>query len=171
MNPSYYDEGLKLLVGLGRTLVISTLGIALGLALGIALAALRQVGVRLLDVLISAYVNLFRCTPLLVQIVMLYYAMPEVGIRLTAFETSWLALGVWGGAYHTEIFRAAFGSVSASEVMAARALGMSRLQAFCDVSLPLGLRACGARRTSPRLRVAHCSRYRPNRRKRLGHWA
>lgn len=66
--------------------------------------------------------------------------MPETGIRLSAFDTAWLALGLWGSANHTEIFRAAYGAVNPREVLAARALGIPAARSFLDVTVPLGLR-------------------------------
>ena len=135
------NEMLALLDGLGRTLLISVIGIAVGIALGMLLGAARHARVPILSPLIGGYANLFRCTPLLVQVVMLYYALPEIGIRLSPFDTSWLALGLWGAAYHTEVFRAGYGSVNPNEVLAARALGMTGPRAFLDITLPLGARA------------------------------
>ncbi|MDM0058948.1 amino acid ABC transporter permease [Variovorax fucosicus] len=141
MTPSFLNELLVLLDGLGRTLLISGIGIALGMALGMAMGAARHARIPVLSQLIACYANLFRCTPLLVQVVMLYFALPDLGIKLTPFETSWLALGLWGAAYHTEIFRAGFGSVNPDEVLAARALGMSAPRSFLDITVPLGTRA------------------------------
>ncbi len=130
-----------LVVGLGRTLLISAIGISVGIVLGMLLGAARHARLTLLSPLIACYSTVFRCTPLLVQVVMLYFALPDIGIHLSPFETSWIALGVWGAAYHAEIFRAGYGSVNVTEVVAARALGMSKVQAFLDVTLPIGLRA------------------------------
>ncbi|XUJ37452.1 ABC transporter permease subunit [Bradyrhizobium japonicum] len=70
----------------------------------------------------------------------LFYALPDIGIRLTPFETSWLALALWGGAYQTEVFRAAFEAVPKGEVTAARALGLPAFQTFLDITLPIALR-------------------------------
>lgn len=135
------NELWLLLGGLGRTLLVSVIGIAMGVVLGMLLGAVRHARIPVLNPLVACYVNLFRCTPLLVQIVMLYFALPDLGIRLSPFDTAWLALGLWGAAYHTEIFRAGYGAVDPNEVVAARALGMPALRAFLDVTLPLGLRA------------------------------
>lgn len=141
MNPTFANEIVALSGGLGRTLLISVIGIAVGMVLGLVLGACRHARVPVLSPLIGGYANLFRCTPLLVQVVMLYYALPEIGIRLSPFDTSWLALGLWGAAYHTEVFRAGYGSVNPNEVLAARALGMTGPRAFLDITLPLGARA------------------------------
>lgn len=141
MTSTFLNELLVLLDGLGRTLLISVIGIALGIFLGLLMGAARHARIPVLSQLIACYANFFRCTPLLVQVVMLYFALPDIGIKLTPFETSWLALGLWGAAYYTEIFRAGFGAVSANEVLAARALGMSSPWAFLDITVPLGTRA------------------------------
>lgn len=141
MSTTFVNELLVLLDGLGRTLLVSSIGIAMGIALGMLMGAARHARIPVLSQAIACYANLFRCTPLLVQVVMLYFALPDLGIKLTPFHTSWLALGLWGAAYHTEIFRAGYGSVNPNEVVAARALGMSAPRAFLDVSLPLGIRA------------------------------
>lgn len=141
MTPNFLNELLVLLDGLGRTLLISAIGIALGISLGMVMGAVRHARIPVLSQLIACYANVFRCTPLLVQVVMLYFALPDLGIKLTPFETSWLALGLWGAAYHTEIFRAGFGSVNPNEVLAARALGMSASRALLDITVPLGSRA------------------------------
>jgi polar amino acid transport system permease protein len=141
MTPNFMNELLFLLDGLGRTLLVSGIGIALGMALGMLMGAARHARIPVLSELIACYANLFRCTPLLVQVVMLYFALPDLGVKLSPFETSWLALGLWGAAYHTEIFRAGFGAVNPNEVLAARALGMSAPRAFLDITVPLGARA------------------------------
>ena len=141
MSTTFVSELLVLLDGLGRTLLISAIGIAMGIALGMLMGAARHARIPVLSQAIACYANLLRCTPLLVQVVMLYFALPDLGIKLTPFDTSWLALGLWGAAYHTEIFRAGYGSVNPNEVVAARALGMSAPRAFLDVTLPLGMRA------------------------------
>lgn len=140
MSITVSNEMLALLDGLGKTLLISVIGILMGLALGMLMGAIRHFRVSVLSQAIACYVNIFRCTPLLVQVVMLYFALPDLGIKLSPFDTSWLSLGLWGAAYHTEVFRAGYGSVNPNEPVAARALGMSALQAFLYVTFPLGTR-------------------------------
>lgn len=140
MNSEFINEIAALMAGLGRSLLVSVIGMALAMALGLLFAACRYAKVAVLSQLIACYVNVFRCTPLLVQIVMLYFALPDLGLKLTPFETSWLALGLWGAAYFTEIYRAGFVAVPANEVLAARALGLPAVRTFLDVTLPRGLR-------------------------------
>lgn len=141
MNATVLSQATLLLEGLGRSLLVSFIGILMGVVLGMVFGAVRHARLAWLSKAIGAYVNVFRCTPLLVQVVMLYFALPDIGISLSPFTTSWLALGLWGAAYHTEIFRAGYGSVSPNEVLAARALGMPAIQTFLDITLPLGWRA------------------------------
>lgn len=140
MQNALMKEVAELLAGLGNSLLISVIGIALALGIGIVLGAIRYARVPLLGTAVAWYVNVFRCTPLLVQIFLLFYALPDIGIRLSPFQTSWLALALWGGAYQTEVFRAAFEAVPKGEVTAARALGLPAFQTFLDVTLPIALR-------------------------------
>ncbi len=133
------DIGL-LMSGLSNSLLISAIGIVFGTVLGLGAGALRFSGSPVLSQLSAAYVNLFRCTPLLVQIVMLYFALPDIGVRLSPFWASCLALTLWGGAYQAEVFRAGFASVPTLEIVSARALGMTAVQAFLYITLPIGLR-------------------------------
>lgn len=79
MTPNFMNELLVLLDGLGRTLLVSGIGIALGMALGMLMGAARHARIPVLSELIACYANLFRCTPLLVQVVMLYFALPDLG--------------------------------------------------------------------------------------------
>jgi len=127
--------------GLLNSLIVSAIGIALGLLIGTIFGAIRYARIPIAHQIIGGYVHFFRCTPLLGQIFMLYFALPEIGIRLSPFVTSWLALGLWGGAYQAEVFRAGYAAVSKHDILAARALGMPGLQTFLDITLPIGLRS------------------------------
>ena len=119
---------------------MSAIGIVGATLLGIVLAACRSERVPVLDRLVDGYVELFRNTPLLVQIFFLYFALPEVGIKLEAFTVAWLSLVLWGGAYQVENFRAGFEAVGKGYREAARALGLGRGATFGAVVLPIGLR-------------------------------
>lgn len=133
-------ELLALGQGLCRSLLVSLIGIAAALLIGTVLGAVRHAGIPVASQLTSAYVNGLRCTPLLVQIFMLYFALPEIGIRLSPFDVAILSLSLWGGAYQVEVMRAGFDAVSRQQVLCARALGLSGLDAFLRITLPLGLR-------------------------------
>ena len=133
------DQAAALLMGLINSILISVLGIALGVVIGLLAGGAGFLGNGAVRRLVACYVNVFRCTPVLVQIFMLFYALPDLGLRLSAFDTGWLALGLWGGAYQAETFRAGFAAVPAGEIVAARALGLPALRTFLDVTLPLGV--------------------------------
>lgn len=133
-------ELLALVEGLCRSLLVSVIGIVAALVIGTVLGAVRYARIRVASQLASVYVNLLRCTPLLVQIFMLYFALPEIGIRLSPFDVAILSLSLWGGAYQVEVMRAGFEAVPRQQVLCARALGLSGLGAFLQITLPLGLR-------------------------------
>ncbi len=126
--------------GLLRTLAISAIGMAGSLLVGVLLGAISTLRIPVARQLISVYVELFRNTPLLVQIFFLYFALPETGLQLDGFTVGWLSLLLWGGAYNVENFRAGFEAVEGGYVEACRALGFPRLAAFRHATLPLGAR-------------------------------
>jgi ABC-type amino acid transport system permease subunit len=88
--------------------------------------------------LAAVYVDVIRNTPILVQIFMLFFGLPQFGIRLEPFTVAWLAVMVWGGAFNTENFRAGFEAVPTRYREAGLALGFSRLATFFNVTLPIG---------------------------------
>ncbi len=126
--------------GLLTTLEITALCIALGAVLGLTLAVLRVYGRGPLYWLSSLYVQFFRGTPLLVQLFMVYYGLPSWGIVLSPFASSVLALGLNTAAYQAEYFRGAIQSIPQGQMLAARALGMSRWLAVRSIILPQALR-------------------------------
>lgn len=133
----------KLGQGLGLTLELTGLSMALGAVLGLILAVLRVYGRGPLYpayLLASGYVHLFRGTPLLVQLMTIYFALPTVGVRFSPLWAGILALTLNTAAYQAEYFRGAIQSVRAGQMQAALALGLSRLQAIRYVVLPQALR-------------------------------
>ena len=98
--------------------------------------------------LAAVYVEIIRNTPILVQIFFLYFALPQIGIRLDAFTVAWLAVTIWGGAFNTENFRAGFEAVPKRFHEAGLALGFSRLATFLNVTLPIGGRIALRRRST-----------------------
>src|SRR5437762_7734430 len=101
----------ELLHGLVNTLKVSALAIAGSYAIGLVLGAARAHRVPVVSQLAAVYVEVIRNTPILVQIFLLFYGLPEFGIRLLPFTCAWLAVTIWGGAFNTENFRAGFGAV------------------------------------------------------------
>jgi polar amino acid transport system permease protein len=132
------DNWEELLRGLRRTLQVSAIAIAGAFVIGLVLGAARAARVPVVSQLAAVYVEIIRNTPILVQIFFLYFALPQIGIRLEAFTVAWLAVTIWGGAFNTENFRAGFEAVPARYREAGLALGFSRLATFANVTLPIG---------------------------------
>ena len=133
-----WDHRQEFLDGLRNTLKVSAIGIAGAFAIGIVLGAARAHRIPVVSQLAAAYVELIRNTPLLVQVFLLYFGMPQIGVRLTAFEAAWIAVTIWGGAFSIENFRAGFGAVAQSYREAAYALGFGPIKTFLNVTLPIG---------------------------------
>jgi polar amino acid transport system permease protein len=132
------DNWQELLSGLRRTLQVSAIAIAGAFVIGLVLGAARAARVPIVSQLAAVYVEIIRNTPILVQIFFLYFALPQIGIRLEAFTVAWLAVTIWGGAFNTENFRAGFEAVPKRFHEAGLALGFSRLATFLNVTLPIG---------------------------------
>jgi polar amino acid transport system substrate-binding protein len=122
------------------TLVVSALAMALAIALGGALAGARAFAPRPIAALAAGYVELFRGTPLLVQLVVLYFGLPELGVTLSPFSAGVLALGLNYAATESENYRAGLASVPVSQLDAARVLGLRRRHALRYVVLPQAVR-------------------------------
>jgi polar amino acid transport system permease protein len=128
----------ELLDGLVNTLKVSLIAIAGSAVIGIVLGAARAYRIPVVSQLAAVYVEVIRNTPILVQIFMIFFALPQLGIRLDAFTVAWLAVMIWGGAFNTENFRAGFEAVPYRYREAAYALGFGGLSTFLNVTLPIG---------------------------------
>jgi len=120
--------------------VASVLGILLGTVIGLVFGTARAYRTPVVSSIAAGYVAVFRGTPILVQIFFLYYALPDIGIRLEVFQVAVLALALWGGSYNTENFRAAFGAVPSGALQAASALGMPPMHRYLWIAVPLAAR-------------------------------
>jgi polar amino acid transport system substrate-binding protein len=125
--------------GAGVTLLISMLAMALAVPLGLALALSRLYGGAPLRFFAHAYVELFRGTPVLLQLYILYYGLAPL-VHLSALAAAILGLGLNYGAYEAEVHRAAMQAVPAGQSEGAAALGLSRAQSLRLVLLPQALR-------------------------------
>ena len=128
----------ELLDGLVNTLKVSAIAIAGSFVIGLTLGAARAHRIPVVSQLTAIYVEVIRNTPILVQIFMLFFALPQAGIRLNAFTTAWVAVTLWGGAFNSENFRAGFEAVPKRYREAGLALGFGRLGTFVNVTLPIG---------------------------------
>lgn len=125
-----------LLGGALLSLELSVLAFAGGMVLGLVLAILRQDGGPLLSRMVRAYVAFFTNTPQLVQIYVIFFGLPDLGVLFSPFAAVLIGMTLNAAAYLTEILRAALASVHPAELDAAEALGMSRVQALRLVILP-----------------------------------
>lgn len=128
-------------VGLGWTLAYTFGTIFLGTAIGLVVGILRLRPIPVVDWLLLAYIELFRCTPLLVQIIWFYYAFPVViGVNIPAHVAAMSVLSLYGGAFYAEIVRGSIQSVHRGQWDAARALGLRPWRMMRLVILPQALK-------------------------------
>jgi polar amino acid transport system permease protein len=125
-----------LLDGVGITLWTWLLGSLLGLAVGLIVALLRRQPFRPLRWVLRGYVEVIRGTPFLLQLFVLYFGGPSIGLRLSAVAAGVVCLGVHSGAYFAETFRAGFENLPMGQIEAAASFGMTPLQILRRISLP-----------------------------------
>ncbi|TCV98345.1 ABC transporter permease [Biostraticola tofi] len=150
MDIQFLQETLLLLLpGIPLTLALAFGSVLLGFFLALALALLRQSGLRLLDMIARAYVFIFRGSPLLVQMFLIYYGLGQFpAVRDSLFwpllrEPYWcalLSLTLCTAAYASEIIRGGLQSVPYGQIEAAWSCGMTRLQVLRRIVLPVALR-------------------------------
>ena len=126
-----------LLAGAGATIEITAIAVGLGFVFGLITSVCRLSGVKILNILAVCYVNIIRGTPLLVQIFLIYFALPMIiGERINPFVAAVAACSVNSGAYVAEIFRAGIQSVDKGQMEAGRSLGLSWMQTMRYIILP-----------------------------------
>ncbi|MDF2595330.1 MAG: yecS [Clostridia bacterium] len=131
---------IALLQGAGSTLQLTLLAIIFGIVLGLFLALGRISRNKIINTICWIYIWIFRGTPLLLQILVVYYALPQYGIMLDAFPSAIIALSLNSGAYLAETIRAAIQSIDKGQMEASKALGMSYYQAMFKVIIPQSYR-------------------------------
>jgi His/Glu/Gln/Arg/opine family amino acid ABC transporter permease subunit len=134
------DSLPQLLWGLVVTLQIGVTSILCGLAGGLFLAVARLYSPTFFKLLIQIYVDFFRSIPLLVLLIVVYYALPFVGIKLSPFLSAVTALSLVSAAYTAEIFRAGIEAIPHGQFEASAALGLSNRHTMVDVILPQAIR-------------------------------
>ncbi|WP_234854394.1 MULTISPECIES: amino acid ABC transporter permease [Paracoccus] len=137
LNAEIMRRSLPMLMqGLWITLQLGAASIVAGLALGLALAMTRLYAAAPLRLLTRVYIDVFRSIPLLVLLIIVYYALPFVGLRLSPFVSAMTALTLVSGAYTAEIFRAGIEAIPKGQFEASAALGLSGPQTMKEVILP-----------------------------------
>lgn len=135
--PAFWDTFPALMPGLVVTIELAVLVMPTALVFGLVLALTRLYGPRPAAAVATGWLELWRATPLLLQLYWLYYVMPaEFGVRLPAFATVALGLVFNVSAFLSENFRAGIASIRLGQRHAALALGMSETQAFIRVVMP-----------------------------------
>lgn len=129
-----------LLSGLRVTLLLGVVSILAGLVLGLFVALVRIYGVRPASLAVKIYIDVFRSIPILVLLIVVYYALPFVGLRLTPFMSAATALTLVSGAYTAEIFRAGIEAIPRGQFEASQALGLGYRHMMADVILPQAIR-------------------------------
>lgn len=135
---TFYGQLLK---GAGLTLVITGLAFAIAVAVGIVVCAGRISRVGPIRWASTVYVEVMRNTPVLLQIFIIFYGLPSLGLRFSAVTAGILGLGLNVGAYLAEIFRAGVLAVPKGHREAATALALSKLQTLIWIVTPVSLRA------------------------------
>ena len=130
-----------LMEGLWMTLLISFLALVISMVLGLFVAVMRLSKVRGVPFLAATYVEIFRDTPVLVQLFWVYYVLPILlGIQISAFTAAVIGLTLHSAAFLGEIYRAGIQSVAKGHVEAAKVLGLSPTQTFVRIVLPQAVR-------------------------------
>lgn len=123
----------------GVTLRLSAISVILATLLGLAMALCREYRVPLLSQLSTGIEELFRNTPLLIQLFFMYYGFPSIGIKLSAQLCAVIGMSILGAAYMSGAFQGGFGGIPRVQIESARALGLSVPQLIRYVTLPQGL--------------------------------
>lgn len=127
--------------GLWITVVYTVGSIVLGLVLGLAVCFARLSGIRMLDWAAQGFQELFRCTPLLVQLLWFYYALPLLlGIDIQNWVAALATLSLYAAAFYAEIFRGGILSIDKGQSEAGAAIGMSNAQIMRRIILPQAMR-------------------------------
>lgn len=134
---NHYMDFLK---GTGVTLNVTAIGLLIGMGLGLPLAVMRSYGGKWINKFSEIYIDLFRGTPLMVQLFLIYYGLPDFGITMDRFVAAYLSLGLNSAAYQAEYFRGAIKSIGPGQMMAARAIGMTKIKAVYYIIIPQALR-------------------------------
>lgn len=133
----FFDD---FLVGALVTLELTGIGLVMGFILGLGLALSKVYGSKPLRWFATGYIELFRGTPLLVQLFLIYYGLPSLGITLSQSVSAYLALGLNSAAYQAEYLRGAIQAIGKSQMTAGRSIGLSRWQTIIHIILPQALR-------------------------------
>lgn len=129
-----------LLEGATITLQLTIYSLLIGLVIGLGLALCQISKSRILRYLSAIYISAFRGTPLLVQLMIIYFALPEIGLKFTAFQSAIIGLSLNEAAYMAEIYRGGIQAVPKGQTEAAKAIGMTNIKSFRRIILPQAIK-------------------------------
>lgn len=140
--PQFLDYFLSVNFALGAaiTLALTVVSMVLGIVGGLVLALVKTSRLRFLQLPVDIYIWLFRGTPVLLQLIFIFNALPQMGLRFSAFTSAVIALALNESAYMAEIIRAGIQSVDKGQKSAARVLGLRESQIMRYVVLPQAMR-------------------------------
>jgi len=130
----------QLIAGTLLTLQLSVSAMLVGLVIAIPFASIKTAGPKVLKRAINVYIEIVRNTPLLVQLYLVYFGLPSIGLQFTANAAALLTMSLNVGAYATEIIRAGILSIDKGQAEAGRALGLSGIQVFRHIILKPAMR-------------------------------
>lgn len=136
----FLDSWPALQDGLITTISLTFISLAAGFPIALGLALGRIYGGRTTSTLSIGYIEIFRGTPLLTQLFIIYYGLPSVGISFDPIVAAFLGFSLNSAAYQAEYIRGAIQSIESGQMIAARSMGMTQLQAITNIVLPQGLR-------------------------------
>jgi polar amino acid transport system permease protein len=137
---TFLDILAQLAQGVSYTVVVTLVCSITGLIVGLTVASLRRLDIPWLTPLIDCYTYVFRGVPVLVLLFMVYFGLPGIGFKVPPLMAMALSLGLVASAYLAEVFRGAYNSVDPAEIIAAQAMGMTRMQVLRLIELPQMLR-------------------------------
>ena len=137
---TFYDILAQLAQGVSYTVLVTLVCSATGLIVGLVLSSLRRLNFPGVNPLIDGYAYVFRGVPVLVLLFIVYFGLSGIGFKVPPLLAMALSLGLVASAYLAEVFRGAFNSVDPAEILAAEAVGMTRLQVLIHIELPQMLR-------------------------------
>ncbi|MFC1845492.1 amino acid ABC transporter permease [Candidatus Dependentiae bacterium] len=129
-----------LLAGAITSMQIAAGGCSIGFIFGTLFGLAQSGHNKLLRILVTIYVTIFRGTPMLIQLMIAYFVLPQFGIQVSALWTAIIAIGLNSTAYVSQIIRSGIGSVSVGQLEAAQVLGLTKLQTIRYILLPQAIR-------------------------------
>ena len=132
----FVEYGPRILIGFWLTIKIVLAAIVIGLPISLLLVFARRSRLKIISWIAVSYIEIFRNTPVIIQVFLIYYVLPFYGLRLPAEQVGILALAAFGSAYFAEVIRGGIDAMPSGQLESARAIGMTEYQAMRYIVLP-----------------------------------